>query len=820
MSSSSASFLALSCIGFIATAPAAAADTPSHAPAGVQDGRTRIERDDVVVTGTREDAPDHLESPKATAALLDTPQTVTVISDQVLRKQNLLTLRDALQTIPGITFGAGEGGGGYGDSINLRGYSANNDITVDGIRDSAQYSRTDPFNLQQIEVYNGANSVFNGAGSVGGTINLVTKEPRPEDLTILQGGVGTDSYWRGAVDANKRVSDLVAVRLNAAYHHNDVPGRDVEKFERWGVAPAVTIGVDGPTSLTLAYVHQEDRNTPVYGVPYYKSALYDGELPGVDRSDYFGIENLDRQDTTVDRFTATLRHQVDDHLSVRNLTRWQRVGQDSVTSAPQGVFCLAASGRTPAGTACTASLTNVVDGAGVFHTTANPLNITVAPGFFLPNGPRGLERTQENQLLANQVDIRLNHGEKGGVRNTANIGMSAQVEDYAITTASLLRNAAGQALVSPQISIADPDTVWTGPVNRTITAQSRSDTTNVAVYAFDTLELGRYVELNGGVRWEQQTAHFRNLPLRIVPPGTTALTAAQTTPQTSRERLFSYRVGAVFHPVQDVSVYGSFANARTPSSATVRLGCGALTSAVVAGQTVTYDPCQVAPETARNYEAGVKAGLFGRRLELTAAVFRNERTNFRVASNDPALPTATQVLDGRARVDGIAVGASGQITRNWTIFANYTYLDGKILQSISDRCIANPGNGTATNNPCGNSAGVRDPQAGTYFVQTPEHSGSLFTTYKLPFGLEIGYGLTYQGDFALNAASLLSPTQYRSDDYLIHRAYVAYSFAGGLTAQVNVQNFTDEKYFTGIRNNGWATPGDGRQATLSLFYSF
>ena len=88
-----------------------------------------------------------LESPKATAELLDTPQTVTVISDQVIRQQNLLTLRDALATVPGITFGAGEGGGGYGDSINLRGYSANNDITVDGVRDSAQYSRTDPFNL-------------------------------------------------------------------------------------------------------------------------------------------------------------------------------------------------------------------------------------------------------------------------------------------------------------------------------------------------------------------------------------------------------------------------------------------------------------------------------------------------------------------------------------------------------------------------------------------------------------------------------------------------------------------------------------------------
>ncbi|NHN21611.1 TonB-dependent siderophore receptor, partial [Bacillus amyloliquefaciens] len=88
--------------------------------------------------------------------------------------------------------------------------------------------------------------------------------------------------------------DNVAARLNAVYHHNDVPGRDVEKFERWGVAPAVTIGAGGPPSLTLAYVHQEDRNTPIYGVPYVNNALSGGVLPGIDRSDYYGYRNLDR----------------------------------------------------------------------------------------------------------------------------------------------------------------------------------------------------------------------------------------------------------------------------------------------------------------------------------------------------------------------------------------------------------------------------------------------------------------------------------------------------------------------------------------------
>ncbi|KQN26322.1 TonB-dependent receptor [Sphingomonas sp. Leaf33] len=787
-------YLALGCVGFLATAPAVAATTDDPIPAATAQTATGIR--DVIVTGQKTGKPLGVESPKATAAILDTPQTITVVSEQTIRKQNLQTLRDVLQTIPGITFGAGEGGGGYGDSINLRGYSASTDVTIDGVRDSAQYSRTDPFNLQQVEVYNGANSVFNGSGSVGGTINLVSKVPTPETLTIVQGAVGTDRYWRGAIDSNVRVNDLIAVRLNAAYHHNDVPGRDVERFKRWGVAPSVTIGIAGPTSLTLAYVHQEDRNTPIYGVPYFDNGLLDGFAPDFDRSAYYGIVNLDRQDITVDRLTATFRHDFGGGTSVRNLSRWQRVGQSSVTSAPQGLFCLASTGRQP-----------VTATPGATIGAACPA--TVPPGFYLPSGPRGLVRDQENQLLYNQTDLRLERGAKGALRNVLNVGLSGTIEDYALRQGSLLRTAAGVAVSPlPLISIADPDTTYTGPVNDITTAISRGETQNIALYAFDTLELNRFVELNGGVRWEHQKATFRSVPLLLVPPGTTALTALQARPQTSDERLFSWRAGVVFHPVRDVSIYGGYGNAKTPSSATVRLGCGVPASATAA------DPCAVAPETARNYEVGVKAGVFNRRLELTAALFRNERTNYRVPSNDPALPANLQVLDGRSRVDGIALGASGTITTGWTIFANYTYLDGRVRQSISDRDKA---------------AGIVDLQAGRRLVQTPEHSGSLFTSYKLPFGLELGYGLTYQGSFSTNVPVAGTLTEFRAPDYLIHRAFAAYTLAARWTVQLNVQNLTDEKYVTGVRNNvsttsgvtgGWATPGDRRQATLSLFHNF
>ena len=809
-------FLALGCVGFLsspALADPAADPVVNPALAGDDGSQSDVHAGDrdIVVTGER--AGQRVESPKATSDLLNTPQTVTVISDQTLRRQNLLTLRDALATVPGITFGAGEGGGGYGDAINLRGYSANNDITQDGVRDGAQYSRTAPFNLQQIEVYNGANSVFNGSGSVGGTINLVSKVPRPEDLTILSVAGGTDNYVRATVDANQRLGELIAVRLNAMFHRNDVPGRDFEYYHRWGVAPAITIGIGGPTSLTLAYVHQRDDNIPVYGVPYFLNQINDGPLPEADDSDYFGYRNLDRQRINVDRVTATFQHDFSAHLSVRNLSRWQQIDQYTRTSSSEGQFCLSGTGLQPVPSSPTSNV-----GA------ACPAGLT--PGQYRPSGPRGRIRDQSNQLVYNQTDLRWESGRTGGLHNILNVGASFSWEHYAIETAELARNPNGSAFTPlPIDSISNPVAIYTGPINRTVTARSRAESRDSAVYAFDTLEIGPMFEINGGVRLEQASGTFRNQPLAFYPPGTNPLTPADLAPQVSRETLFSYRIGAVFKPTPWSSLYAAFGNARTPSLATVRLGCTTGSGATL----VNF--CNVAPETARSYEVGAKADLLGRRLQLTAAIFRNERSNFRVPSNEPGV-TDPQVVDGRSRVDGIALGASGNITRAWSIFANYTYLHSEVLQSVSDYCLANP------SAACLNSAAIPDPQRGDAIIQTPKHAASLFTTYRLPFGLQVGYGFTYQGGFATYQRTLLQRRQYFSHDWLTHRLFLSYEIRDGLTAQLNVTNVTNTRYFTGIRNNvattanaatrvtvgaitgGWAVPGEGHSAVLSLFYSF
>lgn len=684
------------------TAPALAApagDTPADAS-----GQAK-QLDTVEVHGERVRK---ASSPKYTEELVDTPQTVTVVTSEVMAQQNLLGLRDVLSTLPGITFGAGEGGGGYGDSINLRGFNATTDITVDGVRDSAQYTRTDNFNLESIELINGANSAMSGAGSVGGNINLVSKTARESDFSTLTLGAGTDGFGRATVDSNHDLGNGQALRVNAMFHRNDVPDRDVEDYKRWGIAPSFAIGLGSDTRLTLSYLHQHDENIPEYGLPYF--AAYGGLLPGISRDAYFGYRNMDKQEIDVDVLTGVFEHDFNDKVSVRSLARFQKVDQYVLVNPTQGTWCLD-SGVNPAnGLACG------------------------TPGTYLPSGPRGTTRNTSNGLALSQTDVTARFN-TGRVEHALVAGASFMHETYDLDNGNTQRNANGTAPVYPVMDIHDPDNVYAGPINYIRAGTTEGTLDNQALYVFDTLTFNPQWQLALGARYEHNEGDTRSLTYATPAAGGT-ITVGPTF--RNEDDLFSYRAGLLFKPADNGSIYLSYANSKTPSKGSVNGACTAQT-------------CEVDPETAVNIELGTKWNLLDQRLAVTAAVFRNERQNYKVADpNNPDNPSGTQQLDGKARVDGVALGVAGNITRAWSIFANYTYLDSEVLQSVSDRVLETTG---------------IDAQAGNPLPNTPEHSASAWTTYALQ-GWTFGYGVTYQGDF--HTASTANAPRVKS--YTMHRA--------------------------------------------------
>ncbi len=732
---------------------------------------------------TEEEDPSRVErasSPKYTASLTDTPQTITVVSQETIAEQNMLSLRDILSTVPGITFGAGEGGGGYGDSINLRGFAGSTDVTTDGFRDSAQYTRSDPFNLEQVEVVNGANSVFSGSGSVGGSINLVSKTARLGNTHRVTLGGGADHYGRVTGDFNQQIAQTAAVRLNVMGHRNDVPDREVERNERWGIAPSISVGLGTATTLSLAYLHQHDHNTPQYGVPTWEGNL----LPGVDRSSYFGYADVDRQIDDTDVVTFTLSHAFSDTLSVRNQTRWQRVTQFSVVDPPQGTFCLA--DNTSPGN------------AGVSACPAGYL-----PDQYQPSGPRGTTRDTRNSLVATQTDLTTSF-HTGGVEHTLVAGFALAEESYRLEHGNSERNADG-ALPNPALprtSISNPDYKgYTGPINFILASTTNGNLDNQALYVFDNIRFSERWSLNGGVRFENNQDHFA-----VVSHATPATGGAATPAQPGRtqDKLFSYRAALVYKPGIASSLYLAYGNAQTPSVSSVNGTC------TVGG---TNNNCNLDPEKAENLELGAKWDMLESRLSLTAAVSRNERTNYRVNEGiTPENPTGQQVLDGSARVDAVLLGVAGRILPNWSVYANYTHLDSEVLQGVADSI----------------AAAGQDYTRGDPLQNTPAHAASLWTTWDVMRGLQLGYGLTYSSKVhvlqhtapggAFPAGTAL-PT---AGGYVVHRAMASYSVNRALQLQLNVNNLFDKQYLTRVRTQrlAWATPGEARSIVLSANLSF
>ena len=148
-------------------------------------------------------------------SLLDTAQTVSVVPQFVLQEQAATTMRDGLRNVPGISIAAGEGGS-QGDNLTIRGFSARNDIFLDGIRDFGSYYR-DSFDYESIDVLQGPASAEFGRGSTGGVVNQESKVPRLQEHFGGTLQLGTNLMRRVTADVNEPIANIpggTAFRVN------------------------------------------------------------------------------------------------------------------------------------------------------------------------------------------------------------------------------------------------------------------------------------------------------------------------------------------------------------------------------------------------------------------------------------------------------------------------------------------------------------------------------------------------------------------------------------------------------------------------------
>ena len=818
-------WLALSCVGFIATDRAFAADADKDDQAGT-----------IIVNGTAVSGV-QMDNVKAVAPLLDTPRSVVVIDKEVIKETGSATLVEALRTVPGITFGAAEGGNPIGDRPFIRGFDSQGSIYLDGVRDLAAQSR-EVFAVDQIQIVRGSDSTLGGRGSAGGTINIVSKLPKARNFVEADASFGTDAYKRITADINYKLTDTIAVRMAGVYHDQDVAGRDAIYQKRWGIAPSITIGLGTPTRLTFSYYHLDSNelpdsgipflytigNTPNLGTSYSEPAVgtittLGGVTGKVGRSTYYGLKDRDFRDAKTDQATARFEHDLGGGITIRNTSRYTHSDQSYIYTLPDdstgNVFgtSLATPGtsggyvwtRTNTRYGYTESMLNQTDLYGKFNTGS--IQHSFATGIELSSEKtrrgayvtRGFVNAAGNELLSNGSTI------------TPRCNATTIARYYCVSLFDPNPSA-------PWVNYASDTSNGAAPIVKNLpVAETQNDAHTEAVYAFDSISLTDNLILNLGARYDSFTSKVK--------PGQPI---AATTSFTLRreDNLFNYQVGAVFKPSAETSVYASYATSATPPNSLLGEGqeLNSLGTANTPAGLATLDLLKV--EKTKSKEIGAKANLFHERLSLTAALFDTRTTNARVTSD-----ANTVSFIGKRSIKGVELGFNGQILPGWTLFGGYTYLDAKIVDGGST-ALAVAANGAAK----ATTVQVVSVSTGKQFPQTAKHSFTLWSNLDVTPRLTIGGGAFYSsrvfGGYADNrsasqtAAGVITvipatkviersvPSYWRFD------ARIAFKINDHIDLSANVQNLTNKVYFNQTYTSHYASIAPGRSAfgTLAVHY--
>jgi catecholate siderophore receptor len=248
---------------------------------------------------------------KTLTPLRDTPQSISVVTQEQIKDQSFQSVSDIVNYIPGISSHQGENNR---DQLVLRGNSTSADFYLNGVRDDVQYYR-DLYNVDRVEALKGPNAMIFGRGGGGGVINRVSKEAEFAALREFTFQGGSYRNRRVTGDFGQPLSSKVAFRLNGVYENSDSFRRFVG-LERYGINPTFTIAPSSDTRINLSYEYFHDGRTADRGIPSFQGRPID-----VPVSTFFGDPNLSHVRADVHLVSGFVEHQFG-RFNLRNRTQF------------------------------------------------------------------------------------------------------------------------------------------------------------------------------------------------------------------------------------------------------------------------------------------------------------------------------------------------------------------------------------------------------------------------------------------------------------------------------------------------------------------
>ncbi len=392
---------------------------------------------------------------KTNTPLIDIPQSISVVTREAIKDQNILSMSDAVRYVPGMGISQGEGNR---DALVFRGNRSTGDFFVDGIRDDVQYYR-DIYNIERVEVLKGPNGMIFGRGGSGGVVNRAVKEASWSPIQEITAQAGSFNTKRVTLDVGQGINEVAAVRLNAMYEDSG-SFRDGVNLKRYGVNPTVTIMPSDKTKVVLNAEYFKDERVADRGIPSFQGRPLD-----TNASTFFGDPNRSLSDSELKAANALIEHKFDNEVTIRNRTRFATQDKFYQNVYPDGVV-------TSAGNVKVSAYNDTTQRNTFFNQTDLLFSLNTG--------------TVKHDLV---VGLEIGHQETDNVRQTGTFNN---------TTATF-------------VNVPTSNPITTAPISfTTLATNNHSVSKQTSLYAQDQIKLLPQLQAILGLRYDRFEVDFRN----------------------------------------------------------------------------------------------------------------------------------------------------------------------------------------------------------------------------------------------------------------------------------------------------------------------
>ncbi|AYN03069.1 TonB-dependent siderophore receptor [Flavobacterium sp. 140616W15] len=713
---------------------------------------------EVIITTNREPKP--VTAVRSGLKPMDNPQNIQIIGSEIIEQQQAIRLSDVIKNANGIYVGSARGGAQ--ESFFSRGYDmSTNNMFKNGFRYNTG-SIPDVSGLEKVEFLKGGSALLFGNVAPGGILNLVTKTPSFKSGGEISMQMGSYSFYKPSFDFYGPLSKSIAFRINGSYENSE-SFRDVVKNERLYVNPSLLFVLNSKTQITVQGDYLTADWTPDFGTGIIGKQILD--LP---RNSFYG-SLWSNGNTKSASASALLNHDFNKNWKLNFNASFQTYDRTQKS---------------------TAQLSNLDD-----------IKVYPTPGYW----NRGLTQGKNlEQILGDQLSIQGNFN-TGSVKHQIFAGADwensfATAYTYAFSEKAIMVNGKIDPSIYDRINLFDfdPSTQRNDIPNARATQILKTDTNRFGVYFQDLISITDKIKVLAGIRWSWQEAEVTTYKEKFAGGVQTVApeNAVAAVGDKKLDNAFSPKVGLIFQPTKEISLFGSYSSSFTPNTG------------------ITVDSQPLKASIIDQYEVGIKTEFLKGLLSTNVTVYQITNNNLVQTAEFKADGTLNsdatfKALSGETKSKGIEIDITAKPVEGLNIIAGYSYNDMRY---------------TKTSGKAGSFI------EGDRLARTPANTANLSFFYKLPTGVLKGITFGAVGNYIGKRTGGWN-SQYDStkpnginDREIPLEGYTTIDVSAGyewnkFSILCKLSNITNELNYT-VHENYSVNPIAPRQVMTSLRYKF